>query len=221
MAKSEKKNKATGKAPRGGKCLADLPEIMKAWDSTRNDEDPKSLHPGTPKKAYWSCENGHSYWRSIRLQTSNGLFCPTCNSFGHHYPELIDSWHPKNNKSPFDVSKASGRKVWWLCEHDHGWQSAVYSRVNHGCPTCAGQTVTSENSFASKKPELAKFWNSKKNKITPEQVAWQSNKRCWFVCERGHEFSAKLNNVSNGNGALIVPAKKLDMETPCKISTHL
>ena len=193
-----KPTKATASLPRGGKSLVDFPDIMNAWDATRNDEDPKLLHPGTPKKAYWICENGHSYKRKIRSQTIDGLSCPTCNSFGFHYPELIDSWHPKNKKLPFEVSKASGHKVWWRCEHDHEWQSVVASRSKHGCPYCAGQKVTLENSFSNKKPDLAQYWDKRRNEVLPNEVAWQTNKQFWFICEHGHEFSATLNNISNG-----------------------
>lgn len=198
MADSIKQNKAQGKIPRGGKRLVDLPEIMKAWDASRNDDDPKSLHPGTPKKAYWICEHGHSYKRSIRSQTINGLSCPTCNSFGFHYPELIDSWHSNNTQSPYEVAKKSNQKVWWRCNKKHEWQSVVYSRTKHGCPYCAGLKVTPKNSFSNKKPELAQFWDIRKNEVQPNEVAWQSNKRFWFICEHDHEFSAKLNNISNG-----------------------
>lgn len=198
MHKRQRQTQTNAKKPRGGKSLADFPEIMNCWDKVRNDEDPNQIHPGTLKKAYWICEHGHSYQRSIRSQTINGLSCRVCNSFGHNHPDLVESWHPRNAMSAFEISKASGRKVWWRCGLQHEWQSVVYSRSKHGCPYCAGQRVTVSNNFAQKKPKLAKFWDHNKNKEKPENVAWQTSKRFWFICNEGHEFSSKLNNISNG-----------------------
>ncbi len=76
-----------------------------------------------------------------------GTGCPVCsnrkvapeNSIGSQFPELTREWHPtKNGKlTPFDVSRGSDRKVYWLCRLGHYWPATVSHRVSGtNCPRC-------------------------------------------------------------------------------------
>lgn len=59
-----------------------------------------------------------------------------------------------------------------------------------------------ENSLATKHPELAAEWNYARNgDLTPQTVAPQSNKRVWWICDKGHEWPAVIaDRSSKGNG---------------------
>ena len=54
-----------------------------------------------------------------------------------------------------------------------------------------------DKSFASH--EKSKFW-SKINKLQPNEVFKQSNKKYWFDCSCGHIFDIALNHLSGRNG---------------------
>lgn len=184
------------------------PHLQQEWCSS-NDLNPQLLHPGTLKNATWLCSNGHSYQRTIRSRTVGGLGCDQCNSFGHNFPELVASWHEINERSPFDYAHGSGQKVWWRCTEGHEWIAQISSRRIHGCPYCAGQKVTEKNSFENKFSDKAKYWDFTKNSVTPDGVASQTNKKFWFICENGHSFESKLNNIANGKWCPFCSNKKV------------
>lgn len=130
------------------------PELVKEWHPTKNVLLPSEVMPGTHKKAWWLCPEGHEYQAEIKSRT-NGSGCPYCcgkkvlkgfNDLATVNPDLAKEWHPTMNGdlSPEDVTDASGKKVWWLCKNGHAYESAVYNRKGgKGCPKCADALRTS------------------------------------------------------------------------------
>lgn len=199
----------SGRLPVPGETLFEKhPDLLKEWCST-NTLDYRNLHPGATKKAQWVCPNGHNYVRTIRSRTLDKLGCNECNSFGHNFPDLVSSWHESNEKSPFEYSQASGKKVLWRCSKGHEWEAQIASRRFYGCPYCSGQKVTKENNFQAKFPHLAKCWDLNKNQDGPDQVLSQTDKKFWFICEKGHSFASKLNNIANGRWCPFCSNKKV------------
>ena len=67
-----------------------------------------------------------------------------------------------------------------------------------GCPYCANKAVNKSNSFGACYPELAKYWDYKKNiDVTPFDVLPGRDEKFYFTCEFGHSFDALLYNVTN------------------------
>jgi DNA-directed RNA polymerase subunit RPC12/RpoP len=104
---------------------------------------------GSNKKVWWKCKKGHE-WQSMILSRSKGNGCPYCS--GRYsvvgetdlcttHPQLIEEWNYEKNAgiSPTDLTKGSGKKIWWKCQTcGHEWVSAIKDRSNgHGCPKCA------------------------------------------------------------------------------------
>ena len=129
------------------------------------------------------------------------------------YSELVKEWHPKNELTPSDVTPGSDQKVWWICEKDnsHEWQSTIYHRTHgQGCLYCA-ESIRGENihkaalrrtgSLAKSHPELTKEWHYTKNgELTPSEVTYGSIKRVWWMCEKGHEWDARVDSRARGSG---------------------
>lgn len=120
-------------------------------------------------------------------------------SLAESHPALVAEWHPTRNGalSPSDVSKGSGRIVWWKCPNgpDHEWEAAVYSRANGvGCSVCRGWTVVASNSLATVHPWLAKEWHPTKNEKSAREVYAFSTKKHWWRCPvaTDHEWPAKI-----------------------------
>lgn len=62
-------------------------------------------------------------------------------------------------------------------------------------------TYTKSNSLSKKKPELAKEWNYSKNGLLmPDMISVSSNKKVWWICEKGHEWTANVGSRTRGNG---------------------
>jgi glutaredoxin len=107
---------------------------------------------------------------------------------------LLRQWHPtKNGKlRPEDVATYSNKKVWWVCEKGHEWETNVHNRTfnGSGCPYCAGQRVIpGENDLHTLYPEVAKQWHPDLNgNLTPQHVMARSRKSAWWRCEKGHKW---------------------------------
>lgn len=120
--------------------------------------------------------------------------------------DLLEQWDAEKNGSltPRQVSYGSKKKVWWLCQEGHSWQTAVCTRTGQGsgCPYCAGKKPwPGQGDLASRRPDLAAQWHPVKNRgVTPADLLPGSQYKAWWVCERGHEWQAAVKSRVNGSG---------------------
>jgi len=184
------------------------PEVAAQWHPVKNgDLLPQEVSCGSHKKVWWLCEKGHEWQAAIKTRSS-GVGCPICknrrlvkgkNDLATTHPALAAEWHPTKNGDlrPDQMVAGASRKVWWICEKGHEWQALVMARTSNGsgCPVCAGKVVIAgENDLASMFPELAAQWHPTKNDaLTPWRVSPYSNRKVWWRCERGHEYSAVVS----------------------------
>lgn len=191
-------------------------ERLKAeWDQEKNAplrfED---VTPGSDRKVWWRCDKGHS-WQAKVSNRFRGTGCPFCaghrilpgeNDLQTVYPEIAQEWHPTKNGdlSPGEVAPHSNQYAWWKCVEGHEWKAKINNRTsNHcGCPYCQGTLpIEGENDLAVSFPEIAKEWHSEKNfPLTPEKVSIQSNRAVWWLCEKKHEWQAKICHRVDGEG---------------------
>ncbi len=122
----------------------------------------------------------------------------------------IKLWCKFNNKK-FKLLNSTyentNKKLKWQClEKDCGetfemdW-CHIYN-LNQRCPYCTGVKVGLSNCLATKNPELAKQWHPTRNgDLTSYNVTANSNKKVWWLCEKGHEWKvnvASRNRSSSG-----------------------
>jgi hypothetical protein len=194
-------------------CLKNVnPILAKEWHPSKNGTyTAEDFTSGSHFRAWWLCEKGHA-WESTIYDRVNGNGCPYCsgkkpsldNCLQSAHPELAEEWHPIKNRilTPKEVTKCSGKKVWWLCKNGHEWEAKISNRVNgRGCPYCAGKKCCADNCLQTIKPDIAKEWNLSRNKeLAPNQVTPGSNKKVWWTCERGHEWMAVIRSRTTGSG---------------------
>ena len=188
------------------------PELAAQWHPTLNGVlTPEMVAPGSERKVWWMCEQGHS-WEADTATRTRGSDCPVCahrtlvpgaNDLAATHPELAAQWHPTLNGSlePQDVFAGDGRrKAWWICEKGHEWQAAISSRRSRGCPYCAGKIVLHGfNDLASQMPDVAQDWHPALNgDLTPQMVTVNSNKKVWWQCQRGHAYQSSVAGHSTG-----------------------
>ena len=130
------------------------PDLAKQWHPTKNRCSPYDVMPGTHKKAWWICSEGHEWEAEIKSRTT-GIGCPYCsgkkvlrgfNDLATVNPDLAKQWHPSlnGNLTPEGVTYGSGKKVWWICKNGHSYVAAVCNRARgSGCPTCSDALRTS------------------------------------------------------------------------------
>jgi len=215
-----------GKLPIHG--MTDLatvcPELVSQWHPTKNGTlRPEDVTSGSEKSVWWRCERGHEWncFVSLRAQREQG--CPYCagqrvipgeNDLATRYPEVAARWHPIKNGAvmPGQVLPHTHKRYWWMCEKGHEWQVSPSALVQgSGCPYCAGKkAVSGETDLSTIYPQIAAQWYQAKNgKLTPEQVSPGSEKRVWWLCERGHPYQSVVFSRVAGTGCPYCAGKKV------------
>ena len=157
--------------PKPGCSLAErYPKIAQEWHPTKNGNlTPSDVSYGSrTHQIWWVCPKGHPDYMTLpNSRTAKGVGCPACaaeirakkrstpkdgNSLAETYPEIAAEWHPTKNGdlTPFDVTKSSGRKVWWQCPKNsaHEYEATVGNRTGNGsgCPFCYKNSLRKRNS---------------------------------------------------------------------------
>ena len=192
------------------KTLSEDKDLLKFWDYSKNSKNPETLSLGSNYKAWWICNNGHSFQQlvSSRTKYSKNDYCPYCsgkkvlsgfNDLATTHPESLKNWdYNKNTISPKDVQATSIKKVWWICDKGHNYEQRIKNNVliKNKCSYCSGKKVAvGENDFASQYPEFLKYWDYNKNTIQPNEITYGSNKKVWWICDKGHSFEKVINGI--------------------------
>ncbi len=185
------------------------PNIASEWHSSKNgDLEPSMFLPQSYFKAWWLGKCGHEWEETINSRTGKKeAGCPYCNNrrvlkgfneLAKTNSELLNEWdYDKNDISPNEVTKRSSRKVWWICEKGHSYESSISGRTGdrkRGCPYCANQKVLKGfNDLETINPRLAKEWDTQKNNgIKADEILAGGHKKVWWRCSKGHEWEASI-----------------------------
>ena len=206
--------------------VSDNAQLMAEWNWEKNRAsglEPHKLTYGSEKKVWWKCSKGHEWQAIINNRTSTKpQGCPYCsnhrilvgfNDLATTHPGLIKEWHYIKNASvsPQHVTYGSNKKVWWICQRGHEFEASISNRINgKGCPYCSSKKVLEGyNDLQTTNPVLASEWNYKRNgNLKPTHITANSNKKVWWKCSKGHEWSAQISNRNNGNGCPICSSEK-------------
>lgn len=125
--------------------------LEKYW-SNKNTLDPFTISPFSNTIHVWiKCqekEYHEDYLIACRL-FSIGIRCPYCagrkvnyyDSLGYLYPEVLEIWSDKNDKSPFEYPPRSRQIVWWKCKdnihEDYKRDICNSTPYCFRCPECA------------------------------------------------------------------------------------
>ena len=187
-----------------------FPNLAKEWHPIKNKElVPKDVTPGSHKKVWWVCGEGHEWESDIhtRSKDKSPHGCPFCsrhrltfdNSLSAKFPEIAPKWHPIKNGglTPRDVAAYSKNKIWWVCTKGHEWSAGISNMVKHSeCPYCNNNKVGRDNNLLVLYPKVAERWHPTKNgNLGPNQVVPGSKKKVWWVCKHGHERLARISST--------------------------
>lgn len=188
------------------------PEIMDEFD-IENTIDPYNVVEHSSRKAKWVCRiNPEHKWIASFDSRSKGVGnCNICR--GYRYNLMFCDEHPefeiyydseKNIRSFKSYSNMSNDLVWWRCEEGHSFQWAVYYFSRNGyfeCPICTNKELVSGiNDLLSREPLLAKEFDTKRNRITPDKVSIKSwDESIWWICQKGHHYQRSISYRINYN----------------------
>jgi hypothetical protein len=190
------------------------PQLLKEWNNEKNLKlNPKTITSSSHIKVWWICDKGHE-WEALVSSRSRGNGCPYCsgrqaiigeNDLFTTNKVLLKEWNYKKNINvdPKTIKSGSNKKVWWICDKGHEWETTVNDRhQGSGCPYCSGnKLIQGLNDLASKNPIILKEWNYKKNiNVDPKTIKSGSNKKVWWICDKGHEWETKVSDRNQGSG---------------------
>lgn len=128
-------------------CLENgFENILNRWDYDKNDLNPSEVSRTSSRFFWFLCENG--FHESEKKNLSNFtmrkmegfMSCVMCNSLGHVYPQSLDIWSDKNEKTPFDYSRSNGYRAWWRCPEgihkDYNRKINIAEHCEFRCPKC-------------------------------------------------------------------------------------
>lgn len=212
---------------------AKYPDLVTDWDYAKNQINPSMIPAASNKKVFWKCVNGHEWSAQINSRI-RGSGCPICagkkvlpgyNDLATLNPKLAKEWHPSKNFPllPSDVTLRSGKRVWWICENGHEWNTTIHTRTRGcGCPICGEKArhelrkdtlLKKKGSLQEVNPELAKEWHPTKNgDLTPHDVTTGSNKKVWWLGKCGHEWYVSPHSRGKGSGCPICAGKKQNQQ---------
>lgn len=194
--------------------VIDNEKLLNEWDSEMNTTlSPENTTIHSNKKVWWMCKNGHK-WVAMVNDRSRGNGCPYCsgrkvlkgfNDLETVNTKLAQEWNYEKNYplTPSEVSKCSGKKVWWICKNGHEWEESITNRKKgNGCPYCSHHKLsTGETDLKTINPQLSKDFNYKKNyPLIPDKIFAYSNQKIWWTCNKGHEWEETPANRSAGKG---------------------
>ncbi|MCR4723641.1 MAG: zinc-ribbon domain-containing protein [Eubacteriales bacterium] len=199
---------------------------MREWNQT-NTRTPADYSYGNSQIVGWTCSScGFTWQDSINHRTNlkNPRGCPKCGrksaaeklsrknliigktDIATLFPELVKEWYYENNAFlPTEVTSASDKKAHWICPQGHSYSMSVVRRTKggQGCPFCASKRVLRRfNDLLSKRPEIAKEWDSEKNEKTPDAVTVSSSMKAWWRCSRGHSYQTSVDERTRSDGKL-------------------
>ena len=227
------------------------PDIAQQWNYEKNgDKKPEDFLPSSGKSVWWKCEKGHEWEAVISSRQHTG--CPYCsnrrvlkgfNDLKTISPFLASEWnYEKNEMTPSDIVFGSNKKVWWKCSVcGYEWKAQINARFysHSGCPACTHQVVRKRvegaaqydslgrpmyNDLETVRPDIAKQWDYERNgNLKPSDVNAGSERKVWWVCEKGHHYQAKIyqratKNAGSGTSCPYCSNKKVlkgynDLET--------
>lgn len=121
------------------------------------------------------------------------------------YDSIKNQWDPIENSQPFPENPTENKDIVgkWKCEKGHFWYETIENRAHYQiCHMCYSPRCATEiyNLFYLR-PDLDKDWHPTKNKgFTSDEITPGSNKKVWWVCEKGHEWKTQASARTRGNG---------------------
>ena len=79
-----------------------------------------------------------------------------------------------------------------------------------GCNQCVRErTIRPEHSLGATQPDLLERWHPELNDVTPDQVTHGERRTIWWICEKGHEFDARLDKMTLGQKCPVCTSRRL------------
>ena len=199
-------------------------EILKEYNSAKNELPPSKISKGSSKKVKWKCKKGH-IWDSPpsnRTNPKKARGCPVCghrklvpgvNDFGTLFPDIAKEWDYEKNypKTPADVFPGNNTTwYWWKCKKRHSYKAKLNNKTSPAnqtkCPYCSNnkvlpgfndlETWCRKNGFNNLIKEYAPDNSHKMSEI----LYGHDKKAKWICSVCGNHYSSNVYYRTKGIG---------------------
>lgn len=188
------------------------PEIFQELSTVHNATDLYKVTSGSGMNLVWVCNKNHEYFARVfnRVKGSNCPFCAGIQPLSgvNDLKTLHPDIHKYLKDSTLVLLPSSGKVVEWVCDQNHIIKTAPKSFIKNKtfrCKICAANqkpiTPLTSNAILTKE-------YSAKNSEPADAVALNSNKKVWWICDKGHEWEAQVKNRNNGRGCPTCAGRK-------------
>jgi hypothetical protein len=172
------------------------PDLAKEWHPSRNgDLNPRNVTPGSGKKVWWICADGHE-WEAAIYSRNRGSGCPICikrapadsSDILITDTDLVREWHPSKNSglNLRNLPPGFSEKVWWICEEGHEWEATIKSRMKgNDCPDC------NKDFSAPGSTQADDIWQSSNSQLSGA-TGFRKSRRYW------HKATVILEDTKSG-----------------------
>lgn len=205
--------------------VATYPAIAAQWHPTLNGILTPAHVSGAGNKLiyWWQCSEDHS-WRTSPRNRIRGSDCPHCtlripiqgiNTLDVTHPAVSLEWSYVRNGDhfPWTVTAGSRKKVWWVCEKAHEFQSMICNRTirGSGCPVCANLKVcVGDNDLPTTHPWLVDEWDWEANgDVKPSDIVAGSRAKRHWICRGGHQYAAAPTDRIRGSGCPVCAGQRV------------
>jgi len=189
-------------------------DLLDRWDYDKNDFSPKDIAAKTEKLIWMKCPEGIHDSELHRIDAlaygkANNIHCDKCDSFAQYIidnygSEYLDSiWSDKNDKTPWEYSRACNKNVWFRCldNPEHHYQRFIGTYIDtQNCPICEKLS----HSIGIVKPKSVELW-SDLNETTPYDHSSCCQDIVYWKCENGIHDDYKINIKSASDNDFTCP----------------
>lgn len=195
-------------------CIGDK-NLSRVAQGYHDDNAPTVQRPLLTSK---HCGRGHAYLdvaTAIERDEKHFTPCPRCtrahvrvgeNDLATVAPHLAEELHETLNGSltATDIAAASKTTVWWTCRakgHPFRGSPANRTLTDAGCAVCLNRVIlVGVNDLATTNPRIAQELHPSRAsaKRATQLHAGDTKKRLWLCHQRGHEFTASVQERVKG-----------------------
>ena len=187
-----------------GSVLSNYPELVNEWDYEKNYPlKPSDVPPGSNKKVWWKCKNGHEWEAQINQRCNLGTKCAKCLGMSQKSDEDFKIEMKKKNPNIQILSTYENARTRLKCKCmicGNKWEVvANHLQQGQGCPKCA--TIKNAKAQTMSHEEFVERMFAINENIEIIGEYKTSHKRVRVKCKKcSHIWNPKAWDILQGNG---------------------
>jgi rubrerythrin len=200
------------------KSFADVHSDLRKYYSDKNSTPFDAHSQREYTHAIWTCDEEHEFDDTFFAIDTRGVRCPFCsgreiisgyNDFKTLYPEYARDYDEVKNALPANKisPKNSDMETFWRCKEGHSFQRSVRTHIvwRGFCPVCSRHVlVPGVNDLLTAYPRISDIWDYDRNGRGPEEIYNSNSKHHAFVCDKGHHYSATIQQVVDNDFSCLI-----------------